>query len=64
MHVAPRRDHRPVHCRTGSLENTVANNWQGGLVHCRTGSLEMMKVSFATFFLVHCRTGSLETKNW
>ena len=51
-----------VHCRVGSLENSVESISFLNPVHCRVGSLEIQSAN-ATYFLdVHCRVGSLE--NW
>ena len=49
-----------VHCRTGSLEDTLFLLCAYHLVHCRTGSLEVCVVFILFPYAVHCRTGSLE----
>ena len=52
--------HVVVHCRTGSLEMSLANRLSLHRVHCRTGSLEITAVLRVSGQPVHCRTGSLE----
>ena len=49
-----------VHCRVGSLENTIACNFNDFSVHCRVGSLEIKSSSDSLISGVHCRVGSLE----
>ncbi|EGR08566.1 hypothetical protein VCHE48_1894 [Vibrio cholerae HE48] len=50
-----------VHCRTGSLEKSVALALTVCAVHCRTGSLETSQRAKELGCRVHCRTGSLES---
>ena len=52
---------KPVHCRTGSLENCDRCRTVDHLVHCRTGSLENTFCKACETDPVHCRTGSLES---
>ena len=49
-----------VHCRTGSLEISIASAKCFDVVHCRTGSLEKRVKFVRVNKWVHCRTGSLE----
>ncbi len=55
--------HHLVHCRTGSLENTINLLQCVSYVHCRTGSLEILAKNMWSVDYVHCRTGSLERKD-
>ncbi len=55
-------DYNPrVHCRIGSLENSIQAVLSSAYVHCRIGSLEKDKGRDTAKNAVHCRIGSLES---
>ena len=49
-----------VHCRIGSLENSLKAAMHAEYVHCRIGSLENPCDPNTLIKNVHCRIGSLE----
>ena len=53
----------PVHCRTGSSENSWVSLMLPSGVHCRTGSSETRLPESAVPGCVHCRTGSSENRH-
>ena len=61
MDMCVKADVDVVHCRIGSLENSLDALRVLLDVHCRIGSLEMISVFSRDNHTVHCRIGSLET---
>ncbi len=49
-----------LHCRAGSLENSITNQIDTLILHCRAGSLEIFQIVLIILHFLHCRAGSLE----